>query len=169
MTGYKVTVFQVNPDYTLATVSNVCWERRLGTDAELAILLNRIAIATSSGEAIEYPRVEITIEGARAVVTSIDGYLYYSDAQGVRQNIKVVAESVIRLIHGETVEGQVAESIAPTTGHAAVKPAPVSSPKRFSWCGPLCLFVACGTLLFSVFRIWTEVSTQAESGRTCRL
>ncbi|MGJ8651635.1 MAG: hypothetical protein ACSHX8_00040 [Opitutaceae bacterium] len=98
--SYKVRISHINPDFSFDPLPESSWVDEIPNEEGLIFLLNRIAVAALKGSPDEYPEVEIICEGKRVNVTVLsDGQLLYNDKHSNnQQNLKVIAEDVIRLL-----------------------------------------------------------------------
>ena len=102
---FNVRASHINPDFTFDPIPAKRWVQLIEDPHELALFLNRMAIATSQDVAEDPPIAEITYHGRRVTVEASAGFLYYSDPTSPnRRNLKVLAEEVAPLIYGEELD-----------------------------------------------------------------
>ncbi len=102
---FQVRASHINQDFTFDPIPEKTWVQSIEAPHELALFLNRVAIATSQEVAAYPPIMAITYDGRQVTVEAVAGFLYYSDpASTHRRNLKVLAEEVAPLIQGEAPE-----------------------------------------------------------------
>ena len=102
---YKIRLTHIHSDYSVEPTPTKSWSVRIEEDEELVLMMNRVAITSSQHPVVDFPTMEITLGSTRVVVTAVSGQLYYTDPNSPnRQNLKVIAEEAIQLLHGNPLE-----------------------------------------------------------------
>ncbi|WP_269526640.1 hypothetical protein [Coraliomargarita parva] len=157
--AYHLRLSNIHPDYSIETHCDESWTAEVDSNEDFCMVLNRVAIATSLTPAVEIPEVEVTYGTKRVHVTSIGGELFYSDLNSQsRQNVKVVADEVVQLLHNTSWE----DIFNAREEEEEAGPRPVRY--RKSGLGPfvksLFLLVLAGVTVFSFYSVWRTLSDQ---------
>ena len=100
MHPYKLSVNHIDSDFGFGSGAESQWSTRIESDEALVVFLNRVAIATSTNSIVEHPEIEIPAGCRRAIVTAVDGHLFYTELDANKQHLKVVADEVVHLLKG---------------------------------------------------------------------
>ncbi len=153
MHPYKLSVTNIDAEFGFGPESSNSWSTYLESDQELVVFLNRAAIATSTSGGADYPEIEISVDQRRAVVTVIDGHLYYTELDAHKHNLKVIAEDVVKLLKGASFE--------PSSDDEAEEPNEQlhythrrsgESLRLFVWCVLLGIIGSCAVIIWSEIR-----------------
>lgn len=102
---YELRVSNISEDYTITDDLTESWTCRIEDPAELILLLNRVAIATTQFPVVEFPEVRISWESHHVQIRAINGKLYYTELKSSnRRDMVVTPDEVVRLLEGQSVE-----------------------------------------------------------------